>query len=169
MDKSPINHTRLPVHDRSITLPVEKAKLEIEKNRVRRWLYILGGTVSLALALLGIIVPGLPVTPLALLAAILYARSSEKLYNRLLNNRILGPRIKSYQRRKGVTRRGKVGIIAFMTMMVLFSSFVVIKIIPLRIVILSLGLIGMVVVWFFVPTAKDDPVKSPEEKAQLPS
>jgi hypothetical protein len=56
-----------------------------------------------------------------------------------------------------------------MTMMVLFSSFVVIKIIPLRIVILSLGLIGMVVVWFFVPTAKDDPVKSPEEKAQLPS
>ncbi len=169
MDKSPINHTRLPVHDRSITLPVEKAKLEIEKNRIRRWLYILGGTVSLALALLGIIVPGLPVTPLALLAAILYARSSEKLYNRLLNNRILGPRIKSYQRRKGVTRRGKVGIIAFMTMMVLFSSFVVIKIIPLRIVILSLGLIGMVVVWFFVPTAKDDPVKSPDEKAQLPS
>jgi len=169
MDKSPINRTRLPVHDRSIPLPVEEAKLEIEKNRVRRWLYILGGTVSLALALLGIIVPGLPVTPLALLAAILYARSSEKLYNRLLNNRILGPRIKSYQRRKGVTRRGKVGIIAFMTMMVLFSSFVVIKIIPLRIVILSLGLIGMVVVWFFVPTAKDDPVKSPEEKAQLPS
>ncbi len=169
MDKSPINQTRLPVHDRSITLPVEKAKLEIEKNRIRRWLYILGGTVSLALALLGIIVPGLPVTPLALLAAILYARSSEKLYNRLLNNRILGLRIKSYQRRKGVTRRGKVGIIAFMTMMVLFSSFVVIKIIPLRIVILSLGLIGMVVVWFFVPTAKDDPVKSPEEKAQLPS
>jgi uncharacterized membrane protein YbaN (DUF454 family) len=169
MDKGPINHTRHPVHDHAIPLPVEKAKLKIEKNRVRRWLYLVGGTVSLALALLGIIVPGLPVTPLALLAAILYARSSEKLYNRLLNNRILGPRIKSYQRRKGVTRKGKLGIIAFMTLMVLFSSLVVIQIIAIRIVILSLGLVGMVVVWFFVPTAVDDPMKKAAAKKQLPS
>ena len=38
-------------------------------------------------------------------------------------------------------------------MMVLFSSFVVIKDIPLRMVILSLGLL-VIVVWFFVPTAQ---------------
>lgn len=77
MDKDPINNSRPAVHDYSVTIPKEKAKLVIEKNSVRRWLYIIGGTVSIALALLGIIVPGLPVTPLALLAAILYAKSSE--------------------------------------------------------------------------------------------
>jgi|SRR5690554_148170 len=164
MDKDPINNSRPAVHDYSVTIPKEKAKLVIEKNSVRRWLYIIGGTVSIALALLGIIVPGLPVTPLALLAAILYAKSSEKLYNRLLSNRILGPRIKSYQRRKGVTRKGKMGIIAFMTLMVLFSSFVVIKIISIRILILSLGVIGMIVVWFFVPTARDDDAATPTGK-----
>ena len=50
-----------------------------------------------------------------------------------------------------------------MTVMVLFSSFVVIQIIPIRIVILSMGVIGMVVVWFFVPTALDDPAKVENE------
>lgn len=157
------------MHDLSISVTDENVKLEIEKNRIRRVLYIVGGILSLALALLGIVVPGLPVTPLALLSAILFAKSSEKLYNWLLNNRILGPRIKSYQRRKGVTRKGKISIIAFMTLMVLFSSFVVIQIVLIRVVILSLGVIGMVVVWFFVPTAQDDPVKQPEKKAQSPS
>jgi uncharacterized membrane protein YbaN (DUF454 family) len=77
----------------------------------------------------------------------------------LLNNRILGPRIRSYQQRKGVTRKGKIGIIVFMTLMVSFSSFVVIQILWIRVVILSLGVIGLFVVWLFVPTAQDDPVK----------
>jgi hypothetical protein len=57
-----------------------------------------------------------------------------------------------------------VGIIAFMGAMVLFSSFVVIHYMPVRILILSLGLIGLIVVWFFVPTAIDDPAPSGEEK-----
>lgn len=110
----------------------------------------------MVLAILGIVVPGLPTTPFALLSALLYAKSSRKMYNWLLNSRILGPRIQNYQRRKGVTRRGKMGVITFMTLMVLFSSFVVIKILPIRMVILSLGLVGAVVVWFFVPTAQEE-------------
>jgi Uncharacterized protein conserved in bacteria len=162
MDNNTIR-SRTTVSEVSVAVPGEKIKLEIKKNKIVRILYIVGGTVSLALAILGIVVPGLPVTPLALLSAVLYAKSSEKLYNRLLNNRILGPKIKNYQRRKGVTRKGKIGILLFMTLMVLFSSFIVIKNIPIRMVILSLGIIGLVVVWFFVPTAQDDPVK-PSEK-----
>ena len=44
-----------------------------------------------------------------------------------------------------------------MTAMVLFSSFIVIQNnLTIRMVILSLGLVGAVVVWFFVPTAKDE-------------
>lgn len=150
----------------------EKVKLEIKKNKIIRGLYIAGGTLSLGLAVLGIVVPGLPVTPLALLAAVLYAKSSERLYSWLLNNKILGPRIKNYQRRKGITRRGKIGVILFMTTMVLFSSLVVVRSFPLRIVILSLGFIGLIVVWFFVPTAISDdalsaePGVSPEEEHQ---
>jgi uncharacterized membrane protein YbaN (DUF454 family) len=169
MDKDPNIRQSPIVRDLSIALSEDKVKLKIEKNRIRRALYIIGGTLSLALALLGIVVPGLPVTPLALLSAILFAKSSEKLYNWLLNNRILGPRIRSYQRRKGVTKRGKIGIITFMALMVSFSSFVVIHIVWIRVVILSLGVIGLIVVWFFVPTAQDDPVTTSEEEIQSPS
>ncbi len=138
------------------TVSEEQIKLEIKKNKITRYLYMAGGTASLILAIVGIVVPGLPTTPFALLAAFLFAKSSERLYNWLLNNRILGPRIKSYHKNKGVTKKGKIGIIIFMTLMVLLSSFVVIKIIKLRILILTLGLIGSITVWFFVPTAKDD-------------
>ena len=152
-----------PLQEVVATVPEKKVKLKIEKNRIRRGLYLAGGILSLALAILGIAVPGLPVTPLALLSAFLFAKSSERLYNWLLSNRILGPRIRNYQRRKGVTRKGKLGIMLFMTVMVLFSSFMVIQIIPIRIVILSMGVIGMVVVWFFVPTALDDPAKVENE------
>lgn len=141
---------------REITVSIERNAIELKKNRITRVLYIIGGTLSLALAILGIVLPGLPTTPFALLSAYLYAKSSKKLYNWLLNNRILGPRIRNYHERNGVTRKGKIGIIIFMWTMVCLSSFVIIKIIPLRILILSLGLIGAVVVWFFVPTAKDD-------------
>ncbi|HBG57922.1 MAG TPA: hypothetical protein DDX07_07905 [Porphyromonadaceae bacterium] len=158
----------------AIILHDEKSKLKIKKNKIARAFYFIGGTISLALAILGIVVPGLPVTPLALLSAVLYARSSSRLYNWLLNSKLLGPRIRNYQRRKGVTRKGKIGVIAFMTTMVLFSSFVVIQNISIRMVILALGIIGAVVVWFFVPTAKSDTavpvdaVSSPEE-GELPA
>src|SRR5690554_606393 len=143
--------------DIAVAVHIEKVALEIKKNKIVRALYVIGGTLSLALAILGIVVPGLPTTPFALLSAFLYAKSSRKLYNWLLNNRILGPRIRNYQKRQGVTRKGKVGIIIFMTAMVLFSSFVVIRDnMTIRMVILSLGLVGAVVVWFFVPTARNE-------------
>lgn len=156
MDKNPDLHNRPVSQDFSIAVSEKEVKLEIKKNRITRILYVIGGTVSLALAILGIVVPGLPVTPLALLSAFLYAKSSPKLYNWLLNNKILGPRIKNYQRRKGITRRGKVGVLAFMSIMVLFSSFVVIGPGTLRWVIISLGIVGCIVVVFFVPNAKEE-------------
>lgn len=163
MDNSSNTRNRPAPRNVSVAIPKEKAVLEIKKNRIIRALYIIGGTLSMALAILGIVVPGLPTTPFALLSAFLYAKSSHKLYNWILNNRILGPRIRSYQRRKGVTRKGKIGVIIFMTLMVLFSSFVVIQNnITIRMVILSLGLVGAVTVWFFVPTAKDDDASPPK-------
>lgn len=156
MDKNPNIHNRPLSQDLSIAVSENEVKLEIKKNRIIRTLYVVGGTVSLALAILGIVLPGLPVTPLALLSAFLYAKSSPKLYNWLLNNKILGPRIKNYQRRKGITRKGKGGVLAFMSIMVLFSSFVVVGPGTFRWVIISLGIIGCIVVIFFVPNAREE-------------
>ena len=56
-----------------------------------------------------------------------------------------------------MTRKGKAGVIAVMSLMVLFSSFVVIRDnLTVRVIILSLGVIGSLVVWFVVPTAREE-------------
>lgn len=141
---------------REIVISEEEVRLELKKNKIVRALYMTGGTISLALGIIGIFVPGLPTTPFVLLSAALYAKSSEKLYNWLLENKFLGPRIKNYQRQKGVTLKGKYRIIALMLSMVLISSFLILKILVLKIIIISAGVIGAIVVRFIVPTAKEE-------------
>lgn len=128
---------------------------ELAKSRLKRWLYAVGGSLALLLAVLGIFVPGLPCTPLALLSAALFAKSSDRLYNWLLNTKVIGPRIKNYQKQKGVSKSGKIKILLLMWSMVLFSSLIIVNPLSLKIIIISGGMVGTIVVWFFVPFAKD--------------
>lgn len=141
---------------REITLNEDEVRLELKKNRIVRALYMIGGTLSLALGVIGIFVPGLPTTPFVLLSAAMYAKSSEKLYNWLLDNKFLGPRIKNYQRQQGVTLKGKYRIIALMLTMVLISSLLFAKVLLLKVIIISAGIVGAIVVRFIVPTAKEE-------------
>jgi len=77
-------------------------------KRVSRLLLVVGGTLCVALAMLGVFVPLLPTTPFLLLAAFLYARSSERFHTRLLTNRLVGGYIRRYQERRSMTRRHKI-------------------------------------------------------------
>lgn len=163
MDKKSNIHHSPSIRELSLSVSEKEIKLEIKKNIITRVLYIIGGTIAMALAILGVVLPGLPTTPFALLSAFLYAKSSPKLYNWLMKNKILGPVIRNYQRRKGITRGGKLGIVVFMTIMVLFSSFVIIGPGTLRWIIVSLGAIGCIVVVFFVPNAKEEVSSEGEE------
>ncbi len=133
--------------------PIVVAK-QLPTSRLKKALYSFAGIASLVLAVIGIVVPGIPCTPFALLSAAMFAKSSDRLYNKLLNSRILGTRIKEYQKRKGITKSGKVKVIILMWTMVLISSFVILKGITLQIIVLSAGMVGAIVVWFFVPEGK---------------
>ncbi|WP_404451099.1 YbaN family protein [Virgibacillus necropolis] len=73
-----------------------------------RMLLIIGGTISLVLGLLGIILPLLPTTPLLLLAAACYVRSSDNFYQRLITNKWIGPYIENYRAGKGIPLRAKI-------------------------------------------------------------
>jgi len=82
-----------------------------QANRVlglRRVLLVAGGTLCVALALLGMFVPVLPTTPLLLLAAVCYARSSQRFYTWLMTNRWFGEYIRNYREGRGIPRRQKV-------------------------------------------------------------
>ncbi len=138
------------------SISADEAKGMIVQSKIKKALYSIAGILSLILAVLGIVVPGLPCTPFALLSAAMFAKSSDRLHEKLLNSRILGARIRDYQRKKGITKSGKIKVIIFMWTMVLLSAFAFIQVQPLRSIVLSAGVVGALVVWFVVPVGKQD-------------
>jgi uncharacterized membrane protein YbaN (DUF454 family) len=78
---------------------------------IQSWLRILlviTGTVCVGLGIVGIFVPVLPTTPFLLLAAVCYARSSQRFHGWLLNNKLFGSYIRNYLEKKGITLRAKI-------------------------------------------------------------
>ena len=66
------------------------------------------GLLSLGLGILGIFLPVLPTTPLLLLAAALFLRSSRPLYDWLLNHPRLGPYITNFMIHRSIPLKIKV-------------------------------------------------------------
>ena len=81
---------------------------------MKKRLFFISGTLSMIAGIVGIFVPILPTTPFLLLAVVCYTRSSQKMYNWILNNRYFGSYIKSYIQGKGITLRVKVFTVALL-------------------------------------------------------
>ena len=73
-----------------------------------RWAYLSAGWSALALGVLGIFLPVLPTTPLVLLAAWCFSRSSERLHRKLLEHPRLGPPIRDWEDHGVIRLRAKV-------------------------------------------------------------
>lgn len=92
---------------------------------MKKALFIFLGSICTILGVIGIFLPILPTTPFLLLAAWLFVRSSDKLYDWLINHRVLGIYIKSYIKYKGVDRKHKVFAISMIWITILFSITIV--------------------------------------------
>jgi len=75
---------------------------------IKKVLYIILGSLCLVLGSVGIFLPILPTTPFLLLSAYFYVRSSEKLYNWLINHKIFGRYIYNYVTYKAVPKKAKI-------------------------------------------------------------
>ena len=73
-----------------------------------KYLLIILGSISLVLGVIGIFLPLLPTTPFLLLAAALYVRSSEELYNWLINQKYLGTYIRNFREHKAIPLHAKI-------------------------------------------------------------
>ncbi len=91
---------------------------------IRRVL-IVAGFLFVGLGILGIFLPVLPTTPFLLLAAACFARSSQKFYNWLLNNRWFGRYIRNYREGKGIPLRVKIITISLLWVTILISAYFV--------------------------------------------
>ena len=73
-----------------------------------KYLLIILGSLCLALGVIGIFLPLLPTTPFLLLAAALYVRSSEKLYQWLIHQKYLGTYIRNFREHRAIPLRAKI-------------------------------------------------------------
>ena len=129
------------------------------KYLIIRILLIILGSIFVAIGAVGILVPGLPTTPFMILAAACYIRSSNKLYNWLIKNKLFGKHIKNIREGKGIPIRVKIFAQVMMT------TFIFLAIIPfspisvpnlfIKIIIFLAGLTSFWYVAYRVPTLKE--------------
>ena len=132
---------------------VHKAK---ESNYlIIKVLWIILGSFFVALAAVGVALPGIPTTPFLILAAACYIRSSQKLYDRLISNKTFGPYLKDYREGKGIPKKAKILAVSMIVLFVGSSVIFGIESPNLKIVVGTLGLTGLIYVIFKVPVAKD--------------
>jgi uncharacterized membrane protein YbaN (DUF454 family) len=112
------------------------------KARLRRAVLIAAGTLCVALAALGALLPVLPTTPFLLLAAACYIRSSKRLYDWLLNNRIFGAYLRRYREGEGLPLPFKLWTIALLWLSLGSSAFLALpeRLWWLRLILLAIGL-----------------------------
>lgn len=92
---------------------------------MKRLIFKIVGTVSLALGIVGIFLPILPTTPFLLLTAALYARSSPQLYQWLMQHPRLGAYIRDFNEHRSLPLRIKVISVSMLWCTMLYSIYVV--------------------------------------------
>ena len=118
-------------------------------------LYIVLGCIALGLGAVGTVLPILPTTPLLLVAAFCFARSSEKLNKWFKNTRLYKENLETFVRGQGMTKEAKIRIMLTVTV-IMAIAFVAMR-------NTIIGCICLAVVWlchviaftFFIKTCPE--------------
>ena len=111
------------------------------------------GTACVGIGAIGIVVPVLPTTPFLLLAAICYARSSQRLYTALLSNRLLGSYIGNYLEGRGMTARAKAWTLSLLWLGIALTAALATDSLMVR-MLLAAVLVGVTIHILMVGTAR---------------
>ena len=109
-----------------------------------RLFWLVFGLVALLLATLGIVLPLIPTTPFVLLAAFAFMRSSERLYNWIVNHPVFGALISDWHRHKAIGRPAKIA--AIVSMVAVFAVSLVLQV-PGFVLALQAVILG-IAMWF---------------------
>ncbi|MCK5888845.1 MAG: YbaN family protein [Methylococcales bacterium] len=117
------------------------------KKTIKIFVFIFLGWFFVLLGIVGIVLPILPTTPFLILALALFAKSSPRFHQMLLNNRWVGDSLKQWEAKKSVSRQTKrnasiLTLISFSASIVILSGRP-----PLQIFLLVLGSILLFFIW----------------------
>ena len=120
-----------------------------------RDLYIVAGTWSLILGVVGIFIPLLPTTPFLLLAAALYFKSSHRLYDWLLRNRYLGVYIRNFREYKAIPLRAKIVSTALLWATIGYCVLAVVDALWLRLLLAAIAVGVTIHIWSYKTLRKN--------------
>ena len=101
----------------------------------KKLVLVIVGTLLVFLGFLGVVIPLLPTTPFLLLAVACYAKSSQKLYEWLLNNKLMGKYIRSYYEGRGIPLPAKVVAISMLWVTIGCSAIFIVPVLIVKIVL----------------------------------
>lgn len=150
-------------------------------SKVKKAGFLVLGTISLAIGIVGAFLPVLPTTPFVLLALYFYIRSSQKMYDRVLNSRFAGKHVHGILNGHGIPLSVKIFAVSVSFVMI---GYVSIFVTGSNLVRALLGVLFAVQIFFMVkiktltarelqalPTAKSrvgSSVKNPESLIRNP-
>ncbi len=113
-----------------------------------RYLFLLAGHLSLVVGVIGLLVPIMPTSPFVIIATVCYARSSERFYLMLLNNRHFGEDVRRWHEQRCVRRRLKMLSAVALTVAFIFTVVLFITPVWARLAVGMLGFLAVVTVLY---------------------
>lgn len=116
--------------------PSQKVKCETKGQKIIRAMWLAVGVVCVSLGAIGIVLPILPTTPFLLAAAACFCKSSPRMYDWLLGNKLFGEYIRNYKEGRGLPMRTKITALTVMWATIGISSvFLLSRLLPSQLVL----------------------------------
>lgn len=132
---------------------------------MKKVFFVALGCLSLALGVVGIVLPILPTVPFFLLTAFCFAKSSERLHSWFLGTTMYKKYIGSYMERKGMTVRAKLTLIGTVTAL-MAVGFMMMSQVPVGRIIMGVVWVGHIVYFgFIVKTISQEEADAAVQKA----
>jgi len=92
-------------------------------NKFKRFLFVTFGLIFLGLGIVGYVLPGMPGTIFLIIAAALFVRSSDRLYNFVVKNRLFGRHVKDFLETGAMPLKAKIISVVSIWVFSLISIF----------------------------------------------
>ncbi len=117
------------------------------KKTIQKNLFISLGWIFVILAAIGVILPILPTTPFLILALALFAKSSPKFHQMLLNHPWFGDLLRQWEKTKTVTRKIKIRASLLIVASFSISIYLVKEVLLLQLMLLVIAAILLFFIW----------------------
>lgn len=126
--------------------------------KIKKLIYIVVGCLGVGLGAVGAVLPLLPAFPFLLLAAVCFAKSSEKLNNWFINTKLYKDNLESYVQGKGMTWKTKIRIMITVTLLMSIGFIMMKAVVVGRSVLVGVWLFHIIYFCVGVKTIKAEPV-----------